>query len=435
MPGIVLANRAAFLLASSISPTSLTFSVQPGTGSRCPEISGGNFAFMGFKDASGNFEVVRVTGHVAGSDVFTIASTADRGLDGTTARSWLANDSVRMSLPRAALWEIMNGAATDLGIAGGTENALTVTADPPGFSGYSGGHTFKVTPSSTNTGAATLAIGGRPARAIYDGTDPVVAGDLRAGYTALLYDDGARYQLINPAFRAKRIHTHPTSDIVGLDALLVSMWEDPVVTGDGLTLPANATELLHAVPLQQMQAEINALKAQRRGTISYTTGVPPAGMSIKPTGGLVSRTTYADLWAWVQASGLLVTESAWAAGRIGCYTAGDGSTTFRLPLIQGVTIKAYHDGNSTYESDPSRLLGSFQDDAIRNISGTFTNNGDSGGFSDASGAFTRSGSALVGSAGQYGANSRVITFNASNVVQTAAENRVKNITYQPFIWL
>lgn len=376
MPGIVLANRAAFLLASSISPTSLTFSVQPGTGSRCPEISGGNFAFMSFKDSSGNFEVVRVTGHVAGSDVFTIASTADRGLDGTTARSWLANDSVRMSLPRAALWEIMNGAATDLGIAGGTENALTVTADPPGFSGYSGGHTFKVTPSSTNTGAATLATGGRPARAIYDGTDPVVAGDLRAGYTAILYDDGARYQLINPAFRAKRIHTHPTSDIVGLDALLVSMWEDPVVTGDGLTLPANATELLHAVPLQQLMA-VAATTGPVGSIVSFPAVSAPAGW-IKCNGVLLSRSTYAGLWSYAQASGNIVSDATWAStNRTGSFSTGDGSTTFRIPDFRGLFMRAFHDGSGAYDSDPSSALGKYRDS--QNKSHTHKTDGSDGG--------------------------------------------------------
>lgn len=434
MPGIVLANRAAFKLASSISPTALTFSVQPGTGSRCPEISGGNFAYVTFKDASGNYEVMRVTGHVAGSDVFTMSSTADRGLDGTTARSWLANDAVRMGLPRIALWDIMNGATTDLGIAGGTENALAVTADPPGFYGYRNGNTFKIIPSVTNTGAATLSIGGRTARPIFDGDSAVAAGDLRAGFAALLYDDGTRYQLLNPAARAKRSHTHSVSDVTGLSAVLDELWVDPVVTGDGITLPSNATDDLHAVPLQQLRAEINALKAARRGTLGWTTGsVLPTG-SFDPQGQLLLRADYPDMWAWIQASGLLVTESEWAAGRIGCYTAGTSALNFRVPLVNGVVIKANHAGNSTYEPDTARALGSFQSDAIRNISGTVTNNVESGGFLSASGAFTLSGSALIGSQGQYNANSRIFTFNASNVVPTAAENRVKNIMYKPFIW-
>lgn len=56
------------------------------------------------------------------------------------------------------------------------------------------------------------------------------------------------------------------------------------------------------------------------------------------TGALVSRTTYPDLWAWVQANAPLITESAWQAqaavqSSVGYYSSGDGSTTFRLPRI------------------------------------------------------------------------------------------------------
>lgn len=314
MAGIILANRAGFRLASSIKATDLTFTVQPGTGSRCPVVAGGNFAYMTFKDASGNYEVMRVTGHAAGSDAFTLSSTADRGLDGTTARSWLANDAVRMGLPRIALWDIMNGATTDLGIATGTANALTAS-DPAGFSGYAGGNTFKIIASSTNTGAATLSIGGRTPRAIFDGPSAVLAGDLQAGYTAILYDDGTRYQLLNPAKRSPVGHSHATSDITGLSATLTSLSSgvaasaplaDPTFTGSGVMLPGNATNALHAVPLQQLNSAMAALIPA--GTIlpfAFGSSVP-AGY-IRATGGEVSRTTYSALFD------ALVTNSGFAA--------------------------------------------------------------------------------------------------------------------------
>lgn len=58
-------------------------------------------------------------------------------------------------------------------------------------------------------------------------------------------------------------------------------------------------------------------------------------------GGEYSRTTYADLWAWVQTqSGYLLEESAWQAkatangGNVPYYSKGNGSTTFRVPALK-----------------------------------------------------------------------------------------------------
>lgn len=58
-------------------------------------------------------------------------------------------------------------------------------------------------------------------------------------------------------------------------------------------------------------------------------------------GGEYSRTTYADLWAWVQTqNGYLLEESAWQAkatangGNVPFYSKGNGSTTFRVPALK-----------------------------------------------------------------------------------------------------
>lgn len=66
----------------------------------------------------------------------------------------------------------------------------------------------------------------------------------------------------------------------------------------------------------------------------------PAGC-IPLLGGEYSRTSYADLWAWVQTqAGYLLEESAWQAkaaangGNVPFYSKGDGSTTFRVPSLK-----------------------------------------------------------------------------------------------------
>lgn len=66
----------------------------------------------------------------------------------------------------------------------------------------------------------------------------------------------------------------------------------------------------------------------------------PAGC-IPLLGGEYSRTTYADLWAWVQTqNGYLIEESAWQTkaaangGNVPFYSKGDGTTTFRVPALK-----------------------------------------------------------------------------------------------------
>ena len=64
----------------------------------------------------------------------------------------------------------------------------------------------------------------------------------------------------------------------------------------------------------------------------------PAGWLALDTGALVSRATYPELWAWVQANAPLISESAWQTqastqSSVGAFSTGDGSTTFRLPRI------------------------------------------------------------------------------------------------------
>lgn len=76
----------------------------------------------------------------------------------------------------------------------------TITANAPStVLGYVRGQRFFFTPAATNTGAATLNIGGLGAKAINkQGNVPLVPGDLVATSTVIVYYDGAQFQLLNP---------------------------------------------------------------------------------------------------------------------------------------------------------------------------------------------------------------------------------------------
>lgn len=94
----------------------------------------------------------------------------------------------------------------------------------------------------------------------------------------------------------------------------------------------------------------------------------PAG-SIPLFGGEYSRTTYSDLWNWVQEQpNYLLTEEEWQAkasandGNVPYYSSGDGSTTFRVP-----SLKCWVKGANGIEE-----VGSYLQAGLPNIKGEIT---------------------------------------------------------------
>ena len=93
-----------------------------------------------------------------------------------------------------------------------------------------------------------------------------------------------------------------------------------------------------------------ALKLMPTGFIGYyPVSKVPSGW-IKCNGATVSRTTYANLFALIDTT----------------FGAGDGSTTFKLPDLRGEFVRGWDDGRGV---DNGRVLGSYQADALQNITG------------------------------------------------------------------
>ena len=138
----------------------------------------------------------------------------------------------------------------------------------------------------------------------------------------------------------------------------------------------------------------------------------PAGW-LTCNGALLSRTTYAALFAVIGTT----------------YGAGDGSTTFALPDFRNMFLRGH-------DTSTGRGLGSFQDDAIRNIQGEARFSAVSGADTMifwTSGSFSMGGEVAVGShkqiqGGATDSYEQQLFFNAANVVPTDVENRPKNKT-------
>lgn len=143
------------------------------------------------------------------------------------------------------------------------------------------------------------------------------------------------------------------------------------------------------------------------GSVIYFASTDLPDTYLPMDGSEVSRSIYSELFAKIGTT----------------YGAGDGSTTFNLPDPRGRFIRVWDDGVGV---DADRVLGSVQEDAIRNITGYFGRFDDMGTvFSGPFYSYER-GSYDVGSGG---GNGFILGFDASRVVPTANENRPKNIAF------
>ena len=147
-------------------------------------------------------------------------------------------------------------------------------------------------------------------------------------------------------------------------------------------------------------------------------------------GGEFNRADYPKLWAYLQANPSLVkTQTQWQTeatangGICGFFSSGNGTTTFRVPNLDKAFLRP-----------DSRSVGSYQGDAIRNITGRANSDivrfdtGPTDGVFSYEASVNRPRPTSTTSAFTHGLN-----FDASRVVPTANENRPKNIAVLPLI--
>jgi hypothetical protein len=225
--------------------------------------------------------------------------------------------------------------------------------------------------------------------------------------------------------------------------------DSPTFTGP-VTLSEDAAEDMNPVTLRQLAAYVESqcfdvgdykmtsrasLGAGRRWLLcdAKTIGGESSGASALAS--VEAQALFEHLWGTYSNTLCPIQDSAGVAATRGATALEDFAAGKRLPLLdwRGLTPRMHHGGSGTYESDVSRVLGSYQSDAIRNITGSFQSAVDSGGFDSASGVFERSSTGYIGASGNYPNGSRAIYFDASNVVPTAPENRMRNRSLNMFI--
>lgn len=162
--------------------------------------------------------------------------------------------------------------------------------------------------------------------------------------------------------------------------------------------------------LTNFEDTLKALEVRTRvpvGVEGWTESTTPPSGFLAANGGLYNVATYPNL-----------------AKFFGTKFGGDGVNTFGVPDRRGLVPRGWDNGRGL---DPGRELGSYQGDAIRNITGSIGSAGGAAFAANASGALSLSGSVpYITNVREFSGYFPTLSFNASSMVPTAAENRMKS---------
>lgn len=175
------------------------------------------------------------------------------------------------------------------------------------------------------------------------------------------------------------------------------------------------------------------IDAIRVGTITWHLGERSSIFAgdLSLDGQILNRADYAELWDMVSSGRFKsVTDAVWLDGSAnrGCYSTGNGTTTFRLPDLNGMQVGSIQSlflrGSSTTP------VGTVLSDAIRNITGVMGNiRYDNLSYSSVSGVFEHVSpiNNTISYTGSSNTTGTAFKFDASKVVPTDDENRPKSV--------
>jgi microcystin-dependent protein len=308
MSALIFANNAKTNLATALTSTATTITLTPGAGVKFPQPVGAQYFVMTLTDAATGLvnEIIYITSR--SNDVLT----AVRGQEGTLAKAWLIGDYASCFPTAGTQATFIQPDQLQQGLYGysvgaGTVNAITASISSD-LNTIPDGMPLIVKAFGVNTSVVTLQLSlGGSVQTAY----PIVKGNNNALVGGDIPVAGYQIQLNWSATFASFIMQNPATGISSIPS--GSIFQFPCATA-------------------------------------------PTGFLLC-NGQLVSRATYAALFAFANASGNIVSDSAWTGGAYGSFSTGDGATTFRLPQYGGYFLRALDNGNGI---DPSRTIGSIQ---------------------------------------------------------------------------
>ncbi|BCB23196.1 tail protein [Burkholderia phage FLC5] len=127
------------------------------------------------------------------------------------------------------------------------------------------------------------------------------------------------------------------------------------VAGSITTITPAAGDVSKRVPTTEWV--VAAIAADAIGRIVFEPRTSVRAGYLKLNGAVLNRADYPALWAYAQSVGAIVSEAAWASNNWGCFSSGNGATTFRLPELRGEFIRCWDDARG---ADTGRVIGTFQ---------------------------------------------------------------------------
>lgn len=204
----VFTNNAASVLASGISDSDTTVTVNAGDGAEFPSPTGSDyFRVVMIKVSNGAVEIAKVLSR--STDVLDFDDIGNRGLEGTTPLALSANDIIELR-PTAAFFtsltnaeEVQDGEAT-YGIDSGAADAYVLTMTPT-MTAYAAGQKVNFIPLNDNTGPSVVTIDGIAGGAIdikYQSGAALIGGEIDASGINTIEYDGTNFILLDPTIAA-----------------------------------------------------------------------------------------------------------------------------------------------------------------------------------------------------------------------------------------
>lgn len=329
--------------------------------------------------------------------------------------------------------------------AGSSANALVLSLDAPEskLPALAKFQRFQFVATDTNTGPVTVNIAGLGVKAVKRGGDTGLieldAGDIKAGSLYDLNYDGASFQLgggvgSGKAFErfafkasvAQKVFAAPHvpgSIIVFLNGREIF---DYTSAADGskitLTNPCNMDDDVVIVALKSFKVADGYTKAEVDALMKTASGMPVGAMLPVPKGVVPP--------GYLEADGSLFVDALYPD--LATYLnkkyniAGDPADSTRLPETRGEFLRGWDHNRGV---DAGRAVGSYQLDALQNITGQYSSTNGTAVGQTFGGAFEGVGSFNFPqpSSSTYNNNPQLVKFDASRVARTSTETRGRNL--------
>lgn len=331
-------------------------------------------------------------------------------------------------------------------VAGSTANALVFELDAPEsvLPAYAKFQRFQFVAAATNgPGGVTAKIEGHGEIPVMRGDDAGLkaldAGDIKVGALYDLNYDGANFQLgggvggggkaferfsfVAGVAQAVFNFPHTPGSLIGLRNGREIY--DFASAGDGskvtLAIPANLDDRIEFLAFKSFKVADSYTKAELNALLITAGAMPVGSMLPMPTG--VVPPGYLELDGSVKSIAAYPDLAAYLGTAFN--TGGEGAGNFRLPDSRGEFLRGWDHGRGV---DVGRAIGSYQGDAIRNITGNLgivyrrsSSGAPTGSFSNSP---ITSGDTASGLTPNLSIEAK---FDASGSVPTAAENRPRSL--------